>query len=1324
MKIRSLIPTFAAPSMASVLFACISSVQAQSTVAPNAASLPLGPGRQELHGHIPTAVARMTPSGRLPGSTQLNLAISLPLRNQDALANLIQQLYDPASPQYRHFLTLEQFTAGFGPNKQDYEAAIDFAEAHGLTVIKRYPSRLLFDVSASAAEIEKAFHFNFQLYHHPTEGRDFYAPDREPSLDLSVPVLRISGLENYYLPHPASLHRMPPSSTTPAQPKIGSGPNGEFLGKDFRNAYVPGTGFKGAGQIVGLLEFDGYFASDIAAYAKDAGMAQVPLENVYIDGFDGTPGPGNGEVALDIEVAMAMAPQLSKIIVYQAPNNVNLWVDMLSRMAQDTFVNQFSCSWGGGANPNPAADNVFLQMAAQGQTFFNASGDSDAFTGDIPFPSDNPYICNVGGTTLTTSSLGAYLSEKVWNWGGGSGSSGGISTLYTIPPWQQGISMTNNQGSTVYRNTPDVALTADNVFVVADNGAAQSVGGTSCAAPLWAAFIALVNENVASSCGSTIGFLNPIIYGIGKGAGYTNLMHDIVLGNNYWDGSPNKFKAVPGYDLCTGWGSPTTSLISALSGPGIGLLSVIVDPLPGSSLLSTDAQPFTITVTGVTNATVVASIPGVTNLTFVNSNGSAYSSLLQVPQAPAAFAMTFAATAPGRIGVTNTGFYNAVLVPANDNFVNATKIPVGGAVYLANNRYATIQTGEPPHNGDVGAAGSLWWAWTPTANTSVLLDTSGSRVDNVLAVYTGFSLGSLQTLASSSSDITQLSPSRLTFNAQAGQTYYIALASASTNTLGSLRLALIPNGQPDTSPPVLAVSGPQSGLSVSNGLATVTGTASDNAPNDTGVNKVVLTVNGCVEPPASGTTNWAGSAVLQAGLNVIEATAYDESGNASLPVTIDLVYFVINPANDFFASAIPLTGASGSNVVDTSNATKEVGEPDHAGNAGGKSVWWTFTAPTDGVLNLSTKGSTFDTLLAMYTGPKVSELIPIASNDDAFPGAPGGFSLLNQAVHSNVTYAIAVDGYNGASGTNTLTYSFVPSKLVHLATSVVGSGSVQVATVNQLGGHSIQPTSSIDVATNTTVLLTPVPVADNQFDSWSGDAVSISSPLTLIVNDNLSVTAHFLAVIFSDDFESGTLLHLPWTSSGNQPWVIESTNVAAGHYAARSGVIGNSQTSSLALSTNFVSGYGSFDYFVSSEPNFDFLQFSMDGSLVQQWSGQAGWTTFTFPISVGSHTLQWTYVKDPSGSSGMDAGFIDNVILPISIPKDSTTPAHLQFVEGTDGAFFINLLGQTNQQYILQTSVDLKNWQNISSGFADYGFLRIETGAITNKAQFYRAVSP
>src|ERR1035441_3539104 len=168
-------------------------------------------------------------------------------------------------------------------------------------------------------------------------------------------------------------------------------------------------------------------------------------------------------------------------------------------MATDNLAKQLSCSWyqrNGAANPS--ADVIFQQMAAQGQSFFNAPGDYDAYTGLISFPGDTPYLTQVGGTMLTTTGPGgARVSETVWNRNNGIGSGGGISTQYPIPSWQTNVSMAANQGSTTMRNIPDVALTAENVYVRA-NGGTHIVGGTSCAAPLWAGFMALVNQQAAT----------------------------------------------------------------------------------------------------------------------------------------------------------------------------------------------------------------------------------------------------------------------------------------------------------------------------------------------------------------------------------------------------------------------------------------------------------------------------------------------------------------------------------------------------------------------------------------------------------------------------------------------------------------------------------------------------------------------------------------------------------------------------------------------------------------------------------------------------------
>jgi len=555
-------------------------------------------GTQVLHGHVPAAVTRSKPVGNFAGTNHLNLAIGLPLRNQEALTNLLRQIYDPASPNYHHFLTPEQFAEMFGPTEKDYLAVIAFAKANKLTVTGTHPNRILVDVSGSVANIEKAMHVTMRLYQHPVEKRMFHAPDAEPSLDLAVPVLSVSGLDNYSLPSPR-FQATPLANAQNTLPNAGSGPSGAYMGKDFRAAYVPDSSLNGSGQIVGLLQFDGYTASDITYYENQAGLPNITLSNVLIDGATGNPSGGGGEVevSLDIEMAISMATNLSKVIIYMAPNP-SPWEDLLNRMANDNLAKQLSCSWyAPGSGEDPAADQIFQQMAAQGQSFFSASGDYDAFTGLIPFPGDTPYITQVGGTALSTTGPGGpWAAETVWNWGGGIGSAGGISTQYPIPSWQTNINMTVNQGSTTMRNTPDVALTADNVYVRAD-GVNHNVGGTSCAAPLWAGFTALVNQQAAASGKPTVGFINPAVDAICTGAAYTSAFHDITTGNNTSGSSPTKFYAVAGYDLCTGWGTPAgQNLINALANPE----ALLITPATGFSSAGGVGGPFTITSQSLT----------------------------------------------------------------------------------------------------------------------------------------------------------------------------------------------------------------------------------------------------------------------------------------------------------------------------------------------------------------------------------------------------------------------------------------------------------------------------------------------------------------------------------------------------------------------------------------------------------------------------------------------------------------------------------------------------------------------------------------------------
>ncbi len=528
-----------------------------------------------LPGHVPRSVAALQAKGRLAGSTKLSLAIGLSPRNPEELKKLLVELYDPASPSFRRFLATSDFTEQFGPTEGDYNSVQGFLRSNGFAVVGTHSNRMVLDVEAPASAVERAFHVQLHTYWHPTEAREFFAPDRDPSTPANLPIADMWGLSNYGVPKPQS-RKIDPLKIKPLG---GSGPSGFYAGDDFRSAYAPGSALTGAGQAVGLLEFSAYYRADITNYQNTIGRSSyVPLTDVVI----GHPSPStanNAEVALDIEVAIAMAPALSQIIVYEiravSPSSI------LSRMANDNLAKQLSSSWTWSGGPSTTIDNILQQMAAQGQSFFQASGDSDAYTGSqlldnssqTTAPVDSPFVTSVGGSTLSMSGAGGSWSfETVWNYNslGGThanvGSGGGISTYYSIPSWQTNVSMAANSGSTIWRNVPDVALTADGVYVAYNNGSSGGFAGTSCAAPLWAGFCALVNQQAVAATGTTVGFLNPALYTIARGSNYANCFHDITTGNNIGTNTPGLFNAVSGYDLCTGLGTPNgTAMINALA---------------------------------------------------------------------------------------------------------------------------------------------------------------------------------------------------------------------------------------------------------------------------------------------------------------------------------------------------------------------------------------------------------------------------------------------------------------------------------------------------------------------------------------------------------------------------------------------------------------------------------------------------------------------------------------------------------------------------------------------------------------------------------------
>jgi xanthomonalisin len=533
-------------------------------------------GRAMLAPHLPSAVAngKAAMTRAMSPQQRMKFAIHLPLRNQAELTALLRDLYDPTSAHFHQYLSVSEFTERFAVTAADYDTVVAWARANGLTVTAKTPNRRLVAVEGKVAAINRAFHVTVNHYQHPSEARTFYSPDREPTVvGLDVPLLQITGLNDYVLPRSRLRHRAATRAT--GSPSAGgSGPSGEYLPSDMRAAYYGNGPLTGAGQTIGIFSFDGYLASDVQLYYSKTGMSSsVPITNVLVGGFSGactavssptSASCDDGEQVLDIVNAIGMAPGIKQILFYEGTSNT----EILNKMATDNIAKVLSSSWGW--NPADAAsdDPIFQEFAAQGQSFVSASGDDGEFNSSTySFPGVDQYITQVGGTQLTTTGPGgAWSAETAWPESGGGYESG-----TPIPSWQQlpGVINSSNLGSSTLRNAPDVAAEAnfDNPTVV-NGGFVTGYGGTSFAAPRWAGFLALVNQQSVANGKGTVGFINPALYNLGISASYTGALHDITTGSNPpTSGDGSGFIAVPGYDLVTGWGSPAgAALIDQLAG--------------------------------------------------------------------------------------------------------------------------------------------------------------------------------------------------------------------------------------------------------------------------------------------------------------------------------------------------------------------------------------------------------------------------------------------------------------------------------------------------------------------------------------------------------------------------------------------------------------------------------------------------------------------------------------------------------------------------------------------------------------------------------------
>jgi kumamolisin len=488
------------------------------------------------------------------------ISVTVYLRASGSLDWVDQEASRP--PGERRTVSRSELASAYGASDEDVAAVWSFASQYGLEVSEVDRGRRVMKLRGTVDAVARAFGAQeLKLFEHPTAGayRGRQGPLTIPSA-LDGVITGVFGIDE----RPQARPHLRPAATGAATTS--------YTPLQVAAAYSFPTGVTGAGETVAFIELGGGFTqSDLDTYFASLGLSPppAPVTAVGVDGGANSPGvdkDADGEVMLDIEVAGAVAPG-AKLVAYFSPNTDQGFIDAVSTAVHDTTNNPsvVSISWGGAEDSwteqaRTQMEQVMTEGAAAGVTVTVAAGDNGSTDGatdgqqHVDFPASTPHALGCGGTSLQIAD-GVATSEVVWNDQPSDGAGGGgISIEFAVPSYQAGVTMPDNVDTgKPGRGVPDVAGNADpqTGYSILVDGAQQTVGGTSAVAPLWAGLIALINQ----SLGQPVGFLQPRLYQASAASGF----RDITQGNN------GAYSAGPGWDPCTGLGSPQGgALVTAL----------------------------------------------------------------------------------------------------------------------------------------------------------------------------------------------------------------------------------------------------------------------------------------------------------------------------------------------------------------------------------------------------------------------------------------------------------------------------------------------------------------------------------------------------------------------------------------------------------------------------------------------------------------------------------------------------------------------------------------------------------------------------------------